>query len=95
MMPGESESCDGGGLGGSRPSSEIDAYGGIVSSTCVVVHPAASTITPAIIAAATADFRFPLTPIFGAPLMTVLPTHIAFNGAQVLCGAILSSYEKN
>jgi hypothetical protein len=28
MMPGESS--DGGGFGGSRPSSEMDAYGGIV-----------------------------------------------------------------
>src|SRR5882762_5259677 len=82
MMPGESESCDGGGLGGSRPSSEMDAYGGIVSSIWVVVHPAASMIAAATIAAARVDFRIRITffvSVFAAPATTVSASDNGFN----------------
>jgi hypothetical protein len=65
MTPPESpdESDEGfGALAGSRPSSEIAAYGGKVSSVWVVTHPAAKTSMPATITiAAKVDFHHPLT----------------------------------
>jgi len=73
MMPPESpdELAGGAGVGalaGLRGSSEIYAYGGIVSSiSCVVMHPAASAIAPPTIAAARVDFRLPITRFVSAP----------------------------
>ena len=53
---------------GDRPSSDIDAYGGMVSSISLVcMHPAASAIVPAAITAARADFRLRVTSFVSSP----------------------------
>src|SRR5579863_2099067 len=54
---------------GDRPSSDSDAYGGMVSSISLVcMQPAASAIAPAAITAAKADFRLRVTSFVSTPL---------------------------
>ena len=54
---------------GDRPSSDIDAYGGMVSSISLVcMHPAASAIVAPTITAARADFRLRVTSFVSTPL---------------------------
>src|ERR1700733_12410421 len=78
------ESSDAGGLGalaGSRPSSEIDAYGGnVCSPSCVCMHPPASAIAPHAIAAARIAFHRPDTGfVLCTPVYTVTAASNRFN----------------
>jgi hypothetical protein len=65
---------------GDRPSSDIDAYGGIVSSISLVcMQPAASAIVAPTINAARADFRLRVTSFVSRPSATVSARDRGFN----------------
>ena len=76
------ESSDGGGLGalaGSRPSSEIDAYGGTSDRSPGLMHPAAITIAPPASRPRESISGLLITASFFVPAITVSARERGFN----------------